>query len=330
MKRGPRNTIADVRGISVGHATDTKAKTGVTVIRPAQPAVAAVHVMGGAPGTRETDLLAPQNTVERVHAVILSGGSAFGLAAADGVMAALAESGEGFAVGPHRVPIVPAAILFDLIAGGNGKRPDFAALGREAITNASDVVGLGSVGAGTGAMTATVRGGIGSASAVLEGIGTIGSLAAVNALGSPLIGSTTHFWAAPFEQHGEFGARGWPEDIPADAARVRLKHRPVPANSNTTIAVVATDAPLTKAQCQRLAIAAHDGFARALWPAHTPMDGDVVFALSTADPDRAPVDGEAMIDLCAAAAATMTRAIARAVFEAAPLPGDPKPAFRDL
>lgn len=330
MKAGPRNTIADVSSIRVGHATDDAAKSGVSVVWPVQPATAAIHVMGGAPGTRETDLLAPENTVERIHALVLAGGSAFGLAAADGVMAALAEAGEGFAVGPHHIPIVPAAILFDLTAGGDGFRPDYATLGRHALQNASADIALGSVGAGAGAMTATVRGGIGSASSVLDGAGTIGALVAVNALGNPLVGSSRHFWAAPFEQRGELGYFGWPALMPEDAMTLRLKHRPVPPNANTTIAVIATDAPLTKAQCKRLAIAAHDGFARALWPAHLPMDGDLVFALSTAEPGATPVSIESMIDLCAAAAATMARAIARGVYEAKPLPGDPKPAWRNL
>ncbi|MCP1199441.1 P1 family peptidase [Notoacmeibacter sp. MSK16QG-6] len=330
MKAGARNTIADVSSIRVGHATDEAAKSGVSVIWPVHPATAAVHVAGGAPGTRETDLLAPENTVERVHALALSGGSAFGLAAADGVMAALAEAGEGFAVGPHHIPIVPSAILFDLMAGGNDSRPDYRALGRQALRQASTDIRLGSLGAGTGAMTATVRGGIGSASSVLDGIGTIGALVAVNALGNPLIGSTRHFWAAPFEQRGELGYLGWPALMPEDAMTLRLKHRPVLPNTNTTIAVIATDAALTKAQCKRLAMAAHDGFTRALWPAHLPMDGDLVFALSTAEPGSTPVGIETMIDLCASAASTMARAIARGIYEAKPLPGDPKPAWRNL
>ena len=330
MKAGPRNTIADVSGVKVGHANDFSAKSGVTVVRPTAPAIGAVHVMGGAPGTRETDLLSPQNTVERIHAVVLSGGSAFGLAAADGVTAALADAGEGFPVGPFRVPIVPAAILFDLIAGGDGSKVDYAALGREAVRNAAADFEIGSVGAGTGAMTATVRGGIGSASTVLDGIGTIGALVALNALGNPLIGSSRHFWAAPFEEGCEFGGLGWPEKLPSDAKKLRLKHRPIPPNTNTTIAVIATDVPLSKAQCQRLAVSAHDGFARAIWPAHLPMDGDLVFALSTAELRATAVDTETMIDLCAAAASTMSRAIARGVYEASSLPGDPKPAWRDL
>ncbi|RLQ88061.1 P1 family peptidase [Notoacmeibacter ruber] len=330
MKAGPRNTIADIAGILIGHASDESAKSGVTVLRPPAPSIAAVHVAGGAPGTRETDLLAPENTVERIHALVLSGGSAFGLAAADGVMKGLADQGEGYAVGPHHVPIVPAAIIFDLMAGGDGSRPDYAGLGHQALENASSDVELGSVGAGTGAMTATVRGGIGSASSIVEGAGTIGALVAVNALGNPLVGSSRHFWAAPFEEQGELGYLGWPALMPEDAAKITLKHRPVPPNANTTIGVVATDAALTKAQCKRLAIAAHDGYSRALWPSHTPMDGDLVFALSTAEPGRKAVETEEMIDLCAAAASTMARAIARGVYEATSMPGDPKPAWREL
>ncbi|SON56115.1 L-aminopeptidase/D-esterase [Hartmannibacter diazotrophicus] len=321
MKAGPRNLITDVPGLSVGNATDIAAGTGVTVLLPETPAVASVHIMGGAPGTRETDLLAPEHTVETVDALVLSGGSAFGLEAASGVMAGLVDLGRGFAVGDFRVPIVPAAILFDLRIGEkpwarprSGETPPYRTLGREALDAASPDFALGSVGAGTGATTARGKGGLGSASTVLDSGFTVGALAAVNALGSPFVGSSSHYWAAPFEIDGEFGGLGLPDPLPSDADRIVTKLNAT-ARDNTTIAIVATDAALTKAQAKRLAVAAHDGFARALWPAHTPLDGDLVFALSTgARPLTDPVVD--MTRLCAVAAATMARAIARGVHEA--------------
>ena len=240
--------------------------------------------MGGAPGTRETDLLAPEQTVERVDAIVLSGGSAFGLDAAGGVMAALAEQGRGFAVGDARVPIVPAAILFDLLNGGDknwGADPPYRGLGRAALAAASKDFALGSVGAGAGTTLANVKGGLGSASARLANGITVAALVAVNAVGQATVGDTAHFWAAPFEVGDEFGGLGYPSPFSRhDATAVRGK-ADARVGGNTTIAVVATDARLTKAEAKRLAIMAHDGFARALWPVHTPFDGDLVFALAT-------------------------------------------------
>jgi L-aminopeptidase/D-esterase-like protein len=330
MRAGPLNLLTDVPGLLVGNAEDPVGRTGVTVVLAERPAIASVSVMGGAPGTRETDLLAPEQTVQAVDAVVLSGGSAFGLDAAGGVMEALAARGRGFAVGSARVPIVPAAILFDLLAGGEkpwtagAGPPPYRELGRSALEQAGRAFLLGSVGAGTGATTANLKGGLGSASAVLDDGAVVGALAAVNALGQATIGDGPHFWAAPFELNGEFGGLGLPSPFPPEATTIRTKRTVAPVTS-TTIAVVATDVALTKAQAKRLAIAAHDGLARALWPAHTPFDGDLVFALSTgsrtvADPDRA------LVALAAAAAATLARAVARGVHAAASLPGDHLPA----
>lgn len=328
MIAGPRNLITDVAGLLVGQATHARIKTGVTAIVCERPATASVQVLGGAPGTRETDLLAPHNTVETVDAVVLSGGSAFGLDAASGVADWLVDQGRGFAVGPHRVPIVPSAILFDLINGGDkdwGRNPPYRALGTLAAQSASADFAIGSHGAGAGALTAGLKGGLGSASCVLEQPAiTVGALAAVNALGSVTIGEGPHFWASPFEVDGEFGDLGPPHPWPADAAEIRVKFRDetgARAPANTTIGVIATDARLSKAQCQRLAIAAHDGLARAIWPAHTPMDGDCVFALSTGTTE-VPDDPNFTIDLSAAAAATMARAIARGVYAAHQEPDD--------
>jgi D-aminopeptidase len=323
MIPGPSNLITDIVGLRVGNAEDTRIKTGVTVLTADVPFTAGVHVMGGAPGTRETDLLAPDKTVEAVDALVLAGGSAFGLAAADGVMAGLRAAGRGFAVGPHRVPIVPAAILFDLMNGGRKDWADspYPALGRAAFDAAAADFALGSAGAGVGATSATLKGGLGSASAVIGGT-TIGALVAVNALGSATVGDTGHFWAAPFEQGHEFGGLGPATIFPKGMPPTKLGQP-----RNTTIAIVATDARLTQAQCTRLAIAAHDGMARALLPSHTPLDGDLVFAVATGD--GPPLDGAALLALGHAAATTLARAIARAVYCASPAPNDPLPCWQE-
>jgi L-aminopeptidase/D-esterase-like protein len=323
------NLLTDVVGLKVGNADDPRVKSGVTVVLCDEPAVASVHVMGGAPGTRETDLLAPEQTVERVDALVLSGGSAFGLDAASGVMAALAEQGRGFAVGPARVPIVPAAILFDLLNGGDkawGSEPPYRALGRRALAAAGLDFALGMAGAGAGTTTANLKGGLGSASAKLANGATVAALVAVNAVGRATVGDTEHFWAAPFEVGAEFGGRGYPQPFPADALTPRGKPE-ASVGGNTTIAVVATDAKLTKAEAKRLAVMAHDGFARALWPVHTHFDGDLVFALATG---RVPLANGAfdLVELGTAGAAVMARAIARGIYEATPAPGDTAPTWR--
>lgn len=327
---GPRNLITDVDGLSVGNASDDNAKSGTTVILCDSPATAAVQVLGGAPGTRETDLLAPHNTVEAINAVALSGGSAFGLDAASGVQAALREKGIGFQVGTQRIPIVPAAILFDMLNGGKkdwGRYPPYRELGYAAVQSASREFELGSAGAGTGATVAGLKGGLGSASSLLESGTTIGALVAVNALGSVTVGKSKHFWAAPFEIGKEFGGLGLPHPLPADATEVWTKFNDAAREANTTIGVIATDLILTKAQAKRLAIAAHDGFTRAIWPSHTPFDGDLVFALATGTSSRTPEAAE-FIDLCAAAASTMSRAVARGVHAATPADNDPFPVWR--
>lgn len=324
MRPGPRNLITDVAGLRVGHADDADLKSGVTVLTADAPFAASVHVMGGAPGTRETDLLAPDKLVPGVDALVLSGGSAFGLAACDGVMEALHQAGRGFAVGPARVPIVPGAIVFDLLNGGDKdwRQNPYPALGHAAWQRAGADFALGSHGAGIGAMTGNLKGGVGSASAVLSTGATIGALVVVNALGQANVGDSRHFWAAPWEMGDEFGGLGLPATFPA-------AHEPPPAKrlgEATTIAIVATDAAMDKAALQRLAVASHDGMARALVPSHTPLDGDLVFAASTgARPLRDPLDSFA---LGHAAAAVLARAIARAVFAARPAPGDLQPCWR--
>lgn len=323
-----------IDGLAVGHATDPLAKTGVTAFLPDAPAVAAVHVSGGAPASRETDLLRPENTVERVDAIVLSGGSAFGLAAADGAMEWLAARGRGFAVGPVRVPIVPAASLFDLLNGGDKSslapesgRHLYRDLGVAACEAAGDTLPLGSVGAGAGATTADLKGGFGAAKTVLPDGTSVAAFVAVNAVGRVTLGTTPHFRAASFEEQAEFGGLGYPAAIPADAAALVTKGTIEP-HASTTLAVVATDGVLSRAEAKRLAIAAHDGIALAVFPAHTPFDGDTVFAVSTA---RRPLaDGSrGLVPLCAAATTTLARAIARAVYEATPAPADRLPTWRE-
>lgn len=323
MRPGPRNLITDVAGLKVGNAADARLKSGVTVLTADLPFTAAVHVMGGAPGTRETDLLAPDRLVERVDALVLSGGSAFGLAACDGVAAGLRAAGRGFPVGPVRVPIVPGAIVFDLLNGGDKgwAETPYPALGRAALVAAVADFALGTAGAGTGAHTAQWKGGLGSASAVLASGHAVGALVVVNALGSATVGDGPWFWAAPFEEGDEFGGCGPAPAFPRDEPLPRKR-----LGEATTIAIVATDAALTKAQAQRMAVAAHDGLARALVPSHTPLDGDLVFAVSTgARPVADPVADS--FALGHAAATTLARAIARAVFLATPAPGDLQPAW---
>jgi L-aminopeptidase/D-esterase-like protein len=314
-----RNLITDVPGVQVGNADDARLASGVTAIIFDEPAVASGDVRGGAPGTREMDLLQPDETVERIDAVVLSGGSAFGLDAPGGVQAALREQGRGFAIGAVRVPIVPGAIVFDLLNGGDkdwGRFAPYRDLGFAAAGNAGVDFALGTVGAGFGATTVNLKGGLGSASAQTRDGATVGAIVVVNAVGSTVVGDGPHFWAAPFEQNGEFGGRGVAAPPPRDALAVRLKGG---ARENTTIALVATDASLTKAQAKRLAIVAHDGLARAIYPVHTPLDGDVVFAASTGKrPLGATV--HAFAELGAVAANVLSRAVARAIYEATALP----------
>jgi D-aminopeptidase len=318
MRPGPLNLITDVTGLQVGNSHDPALRSGVTVLTADQPFVAAVHVMGGAPGTRETDLLAPDKLVEGVDALFLSGGSAFGLDAGSGVMAGLRAMGRGFPVGPVRVPIVPGAILFDLLNGGEKGWADspYPALGRRALESATMEFALGTAGAGYGAMTGSLKGGLGSASCVLPSGITVGALVAVNALGSATVGETAHFWAAPWEEGEEFGGLGPAPYMPQDAPLARKR-----MGEATTIAIVATDAALTKPQAQRMAVAAHDGMARALVPSHTPLDGDLVFSVATGA--RAMTDPlTETFQIGHAAATCLARAIARAIFLAQAMPGD--------
>lgn len=322
IRPGPRNLITDVEGLRVGQAEDASVRTGVTVLIADRPAAAVVDVRGGAPGTHETESLDPLSLVGMADAIVLSGGSVYGLDAASGVTAWLAAHERGFRVAPHAppVPIVPAAILFDLLNGGEknwGAAPPYRALGIEAAEAAGPDFSLGNAGAGFGATAGAYKGGVGSASSVTDDGFTVGALAAVNSAGSPLIPGTDLFWAFPFEQDSEFGGRvpdgplpSFDLDLPAD-----MKGAPKPG-SNTTIAIVATDAELSRIELKRIAIMAADGFARALRPVHTPFDGDIVFVLSTAKRAIAEPRAIGVMRLGHMAADCLARAIARGVYEA--------------
>ncbi len=330
---GTRNSITDIAGIEVGNADDAQIRSGVTVLLCPQGTIASVSVLGGAPGTRETDLLDPANSVETVDAIVLSGGSAFGLDAASGTQAWLRENGRGLEVAGMRVPIVPSAILFDLANGGDknwGRFSPYRELGYLAATRAACDFALGTAGAGYGALTALTKGGLGTASAMLADGTTVAALVAVNPVGTATIPGARHFWAAPFEHQAEFGGLGWPHPMPGSARMLATKLREAQDfGANTTIGVIATDADLSKAQARRLAIAAHDGYSRAIWPSHTPLDGDLIFSLATGSA-KAPATPLAMTELCAAAAMTMARAVARGVYHATAMEGDLLPAWSTL
>ncbi len=324
LKLGPRNLITDVEGIRVGNAADEAAWTGVTVVYPIAPAVAAVDVRGGAPGTRETDALDPTCLVEAAHAVVLSGGSAFGLDAAGAVAATLGARGIGFAVGTARVPIVPSAILFDLLNGGNkswGETPPYRALARAALAAAEGPDGagsfaLGNVGAGYGAKAGRLKGGLGSASAVDEDGLQVGALIAVNAWGDAVMPGSGCFWAWPLEQADEFG--GYKPPTAGVILDPALPTEPLSAEpgANTTIGIVATNAILTKAEARRIAIMAQDGFARAIRPAHTPFDGDTIFVLATGRHTLPEPRALALARIGTIAADCVSRAVARGVYAA--------------
>ncbi|MEZ2145534.1 P1 family peptidase [Bradyrhizobium sp. DN5] len=329
-----KNLLTDIAGVRVGHAEDAKVGSGATAVVFDSPAVAAIDVRGGGPGTREDALLDLANTVERVDAIALSGGSAFGLDTGGGVQAWLAEQGRGYRVREALIPIVPGAILFDLLNGGDkawGRFSPYRDLGYAAAAAAAAGTdfALGSVGAGLGATTATFKGGLGSASAVTPDGVKVAAIVAVNAVGSVTVGDGPWFWAAPFEVDGEFGGRGLPDKFTDDMLRMRIKGGPAAsARENTTIGAVVTDAALTKPQAKRLAMIAHTGFARAIYPVHAPTDGDVLFAAATGAKPIEPLVG--LTELGTIAANVVARAIARGVYSATALPfAGAQPAWRD-
>ena len=328
-KTGPKNLITDVARLKVGNAQDDQLKSGTTVLTADEPFTASVHVMGGAPGTRETDLLAPDRTVTQVDALVLSGGSGFGLDAGSGVADGLRDMGRGYQIGDMHVPIVPGAIIFDLINGGDKSWTEnpYRALGKAALADASPDFTLGTSGAGTGALCAMQKGGLGSASMVLPDGITVGALVVTNPLGNVTTPGDRHFWAAPFEMDGEFGGIG-PDSATGLVAQEPSRKEAAMERMNTTIAIVATDASLTKTQCFRLAVTAHDGIARAVVPAHTPHDGDLVFGVATGT--ETGVERDVMRAVGAAGAVCLSRAICRAVYEATPAKGDIVRTYREM
>jgi len=320
VRAGARNLITDVAGLRVGQAEDERVRTGVTVLVGDNPMSAVCDIRGGAPGTRDVATLDAVALVGQADAIVLSGGSAFGLDAPAGVTSVLRAQGRGFEIAPGSplVPIVPGAILFDLANGGEkdwGEEAPYRALGARAVAAAAEDFALGNAGAGYGAVAGKYKGGLGSVSALTDDGFTVGALAAVNAVGSPLIPGTGVFWAFPFEQNGEFGGQRLSRDVtldldlPADMKGAR-------ALENTTIAIVATDAVLTRPELARIAVMAADGFARALRPVHTPFDGDIVFVVSTAKKDLGPLRARDVMRLGSIAADCIARAIARGVYEA--------------
>jgi L-aminopeptidase/D-esterase-like protein len=317
-----KNLLTDIAGVRVGHADDAALASGVTAVIFDAPAVAAIDVRGGGPGTREASLLDLANTVERIDAIALAGGSAFGLEAGGGVQAWLAEQGRGFAVRGAVIPIVPGAIVFDLLNGGNkawGRFAPYRELGYAAAAAAGTEFALGSTGAGLGATTANFKGGIGSASAATSGGVKVAALAVVNAVGSVTVGDGPWFWAAPFEIGGEYGGHGLPPSFTPDMLAMRLKGGAAASSAeNTTLAVVVTDAILTKPQAKRLAMIAHTGFARAIYPVHAPLDGDVMFAAATCEKPIDPLIG--LTEIGMVAANVVARAIARGIYAATALP----------
>jgi len=341
---GKHNLITDVPGLLVGNAHDTNVKSGVTVLTCDRPFVASVDIMGGAPGTRETDCLAPDKLVEHVDALVLAGGSAFGLDAGSGVCDALRSQSRGFTVGPVQVPIVPAAIIFDLLNGGasHWQQNPYRDLGWQAFESAQVLFKLGTHGAGMGATTALLKGGLGSSSLVMPNGTVIGALVVVNPHGSVVVPGGKHFWSAPFEMDAEFGGFGLPQSFDPHALPRNEKLRAykalhglpddkasTPAGMNTTIAIVATNARLNKSQLKRLAVAAQDGMARAIVPSHTPFDGDLIFSVSTGEValQDSVVDG---MRLGHAASVCLSRAIARGVYHASGDENDTLPTWQSI
>jgi len=329
LRPGPHNLITDVPGVLVGHASDPLARSGVTTLLFESAWIASVDIRGGGPGLRETEALAPENLFGRAHAIVLAGGSVFGLAAADGVCAGLSARGIGVRLraGSPAIPLVPAAVLHDLGNDGDknwGLTPPYRALGLAALSAVATTFALGSVGAGTGAMAGLLKGGIGSASAALGDGVIVGALAAVNCVGSVMMPDGRTYWAWPFELDAEFGGHGAPArpidgcDPVPEESRLRALGR-LQGGANTTLAVIACNARLSNVECKRLAIMAQDGLARAVRPAHTPFDGDTVFAVAGGALElvAGEVRAAQIARLGSTAADCLSRAIARAVHAAA-------------
>ncbi|MDG0981261.1 MAG: P1 family peptidase [Tateyamaria sp.] len=330
MIPGPQNAITDVPGLKVGHAQDNTLKSGVTVVTADAPFTTSVAVMGGAPGTRETDLLAPDKSVAKVDALVLSGGSAYGLDSCSGVVAGMRDQNRGFQIGNAIIPLVPGAIIFDLLAGGNHSwfENPFPELGRAAFDAITTSTPIGTVGAGTGATTAMMKGGLGTASLTTDNGITVGVIVVANPVGSVTTPGEKYFWAAPFEINNEYGGLGPDPATGLGRSLNSRKRTGMAERSNTTIAIVATNALLDKAQCQRVAWAAHDGIGRACIPAHTPSDGDLIFSLATGE--KSLSSNYDLTIIGHAASLCLTRAIARGVYAATAATNDLLPTWSEL
>ena len=319
MKVGKKNLITDVTGVMVGNSHNEIIKSGVTVFTSDKRFAAAVTVLGGAPGTRETDLLESDKLVEKIDAIVLSGGSAFGLDAATGVVDCLRKENRGYPLKDINIPIVPSAILADLFNGGDDQWEEnpYGNLGKLAFNSISNSFKIGTIGAGYGATTSNLKGGLGSASIVLGNGATVGALVAVNPSGSVVTDGSNSFWASPFEIGDEFGGKEFipPKNIFTEYHRGDDTRKDNFSIDNTTIAIVATDLELSKVELKRISVAAHDGMSRAILPSHTPYDGDLIFAVSTGR-KKIKINPNDIYNIGNAAAICLSRAIARGVYEA--------------
>lgn len=315
LKPGLKNLITDVKGLYIGNSENELINTGSTILSCKDRFVASYRVLGGAPGTRETDLLEPDKLVEKIDALVLSGGSAFGLEAASEAVNLLRRDNKGYEVGNNKVPIVPSAIIFDLMNGGkkNWEKNPYTDLANKAYNDLSSSFKLGSYGAGKGATAGNIKGGLGSASLLIDSKYTVGSLMVVNSFGSVVVNDTPHFWAAPFEYENEFG--GFGNSYKFEPFKEVERTSPDDFKKNTVIGVVATDAKLSKAQCKALATVAHDGITRAVFPSHTTFDGDLIFAVSTGEKELKDNFNDLLL-INQAASLCVSRSIARGVYHA--------------
>ena len=325
--------ITDVTGVLIGNSHDEIMKSGVTVFTSDKRFAAAVTVLGGAPGTRETDLLESDKLVEKIDAIVLSGGSAFGLDAATGVVDCLRKENRGYPSKDINIPIVPSAILADLFNGGDDQWEEnpYGNLGKLAFNSISNSFEIGTIGAGYGATTSNLKGGLGSASIVLGNGATVGALVAVNPSGSVVTDGSNSFWATPFEIGDEFGGKEFipPKNIFTEYHRGDDAAKDAFSIDNTTIAIVATDLELSKVELKRISVAAHDGMSRAILPSHTPYDGDLIFAASTGR-KKIKIEPSDIYNIGNAAAICLSRAIARGVYEAKPEKNDLLPTWQDI
>ena len=333
MKLGHKNLITDVEGVLVGNSHNSEIKTGVTVLSSDERFAASVSVLGGAPGTRETDLLESDKLVEKIDAIVLSGGSAFGLDAATGVMDCLRRENKGYPLKDIKIPIVPSAILADLYNGGDDSWNEnpYRKLGEKAYRSIGKSFDLGTIGAGYGATTKNLKGGLGSASVILSNGVTVGAIVAVNPSGSVVTDGSNSFWASPFEVENEFGGKPFvpPKNIFSEYFRGEDTRKDNFSLENTTIAIVATDLTLSKVELKRVSVAAHDGMSRAILPSHTPYDGDLVFAVSTGKKSLS-IEPSEIYNIGNAAAICLTRAIARGVYEAKSEENDILPTWKKI